>query len=212
MLNTLLTFDVTNGSKPNAALILGNDGNFYGTTSEGGQFNLGTIFRLSTNGTLATLTSFAGTNGAFPNTSLTLGADGSFFGTTYQGGNFNLGTIFQMTTNGSLSTLVSFDSTNGALPYGTLTLGNDGRLYGTTSQGGTYNKGTIYKLSTIPPLLNISLISDMVVLSWTNPVFNLQSAPEVTGTYTNISGSISPYTSSIAGDQQYFRLIRNIGN
>jgi hypothetical protein len=47
-----------------------------------------------------------------------------------------------------------------------------------------------------------------LVLSWTDPgsLFSLQSAPFVTGTYTNISGATSPYTSPISGSASFFRL------
>ncbi len=44
----------------------GHDGNFYGTTSGGGSSGYGTVFRMTTNGTLTTLVSFASTNGAKP--------------------------------------------------------------------------------------------------------------------------------------------------
>ena len=45
-----------------AGLTLGNDGNFYGTTEEGGS-GYGTVFQVTTNGTLTTLVSFNGPNG-----------------------------------------------------------------------------------------------------------------------------------------------------
>jgi hypothetical protein len=49
-------------------------------------------------------------------------------------------------------------------------------------------------------------VNDQLVLSWRNPAFSLQSAPAVIGNYTNIVGATSPYTNSITGSQQYFRL------
>jgi len=91
-LQTLCSFDITNGAIPNAALTLGSDGNFYGTTSEGGMTNstytvgMGTIFQITTNGTLTTLVSFNKTNGATPDAGLTPAGDGNFYGTTYYGG------------------------------------------------------------------------------------------------------------------------------
>ena len=53
-LSTLGQFNGTNGSGPNAVLAYGNDGSFYGTTYSGGCGNYGTVFNLTTNGTLAT--------------------------------------------------------------------------------------------------------------------------------------------------------------
>jgi uncharacterized repeat protein (TIGR03803 family) len=56
---TLVSFNGTNGNNP-TALTLGNDGNFYGTTVEGGTSygGYGTVFQVTTNGTLHTLVSF----------------------------------------------------------------------------------------------------------------------------------------------------------
>jgi hypothetical protein len=50
-------------------------------------------------------------------------------------------------------------------------------------------------------------MSNQVVLTWTNAAFSLQSAPAITGTFTDISGATSPYTNPVSGVQQYFRLI-----
>src|ERR1035441_4079430 len=46
-LTTLVSFNGTNGAAPQAGLVQGTDGSFYGTTSGGGRFNNGTVFRLS---------------------------------------------------------------------------------------------------------------------------------------------------------------------
>ena len=75
----------------------------------------GTVFRMTTNGTLTTLASFNYANGASPQAGLVQGADGNFYGTTEDGGYGN-GTVFRMTTNGTLTTLLSFRGTNGTLP------------------------------------------------------------------------------------------------
>jgi uncharacterized repeat protein (TIGR01451 family) len=154
-LMTLVSFGSTlnSGTFPSAGLTLGADGNLYGTTTAGGTNrvsgtnNTGTIFRLSTNGTLTTLVNFTGINGSYPECQLTIGPNGSFYGTTAYGGTSNLGTVFQVTTNGVLTTLASFGSTNGAMPQAGLTLGLDGNFYGTTSYGGISNVGTIFQVT-----------------------------------------------------------------
>jgi uncharacterized repeat protein (TIGR03803 family) len=168
VLTTLVLFNITNGASPNAALTMGNDGNFYGTTEEGGTTNknilygaspwvgqgFGTVFKVTTNGTLTTLVFFNGANGQFPMGALTLGSDGNFYGTTLSGGNTNLnsgngyGTVFKVTTNGALTTLFSFTGTNGWGPQAGLTMGSDGNFYGTTEGGGDNLMGNIFKVTT----------------------------------------------------------------
>jgi uncharacterized repeat protein (TIGR03803 family) len=137
------------GDSPQAALTLGSDGNFYGTTALGGSNNAGTVFKMTTNGALTTLVSFSTTNGSSPSSRLTLGNDGNFYGTTDEGGSSDYGTVFQVTTNGTLTTLVSFAYTNGAYPYSSgLTQGGDGNFYGTTYGGGKSYDGTVFRVTT----------------------------------------------------------------
>jgi uncharacterized repeat protein (TIGR03803 family) len=108
-LTTLASFNGTNGAYPLAAMTLGIDGNFYGTTPEGGFTNstfpsgMGTVFQVTTNGTLTTLYSFTGrADGEGPQATLTLGNDGNFYGTTGGGGLTNstypsgMGTVFRL--------------------------------------------------------------------------------------------------------------------
>jgi len=97
VLTTLVSFAYTNGESPYGSLVLGNDGNFYGTTYYGGNDGYGTVFQMTGNGTLAPLVSFALTNGAYPQSGLTLGSDGSLYGTTSGGGTGSDGTVFQIT-------------------------------------------------------------------------------------------------------------------
>ncbi len=153
-LSTLVSFNGPNmngpdSAMPEAGLTLGNDGNFYGTTAYGGDNGMGTVFQVTTNGTLTTLVTFNGTNGANPLGTLTLGSDGNFYGTTEEGGSNNFWTVYQVTTNGTLTTLVSFNRNNGLFPLAALTLGSDGNFYGTTaySRSGLYS-GTVFQVAT----------------------------------------------------------------
>src|SRR6266404_6186797 len=96
-LTTLYSFCATSnnvfcsdGSNP-GHLVHGADGNFYGSTTAGGTNDLGTIFKITPQGTLTTLHQFSGdqgvADGSFPLLSLESG--GLFYGTTIAGGTNN---------------------------------------------------------------------------------------------------------------------------
>jgi uncharacterized repeat protein (TIGR03803 family) len=175
-LTSLHSFTGTNdGADPNAGLVQGSDGYFYGTTYDGGEYTnqygygYGTVFRISTNGALTSLHTFTDTNndGAEPWAGLVQGSDGNFYGTTACGGVpgwnnefglYGLGTVFKIDTNGVLTTLHSFNvGSGGADPITGLVQGSDASLYGTTYDGGAdifnnlsqlYGFGTVFKIST----------------------------------------------------------------
>ena len=157
-LTTLHIFSGADGSYPNAGLVLGRDGNFYGTTVDGGTANDGTVFKISPGGILTTLYSFDnGADGGNPFGGLVQGGDGNFYGTTYQGGtsancNGGCGTVFKISPGGILTTLYNFGGGNGSYPYTGLVLGSDGNFYGTTSSGGAsincpIGCGTVFRIS-----------------------------------------------------------------
>jgi uncharacterized repeat protein (TIGR03803 family) len=139
----------TNGANPQAGLVQGSDGNFYGTTTYGGTNGTGTIFKISTNGTLTSLYSFTGGNdGAAPEAGLVQGSDGNFYGTTLNGGTNGAGTVFTISTNGAYASLHSFNGLDGAGLFAGLVQGRDGNFYGTTFNGGTNGGGTVFQIRT----------------------------------------------------------------
>jgi uncharacterized repeat protein (TIGR03803 family) len=142
------------GANPSAALAQGNDGSFYGSTFSGGTQNDGTIFKITTNGLLASLYSFTnGIDGANPQSALVPGSDGNFYGFTSGGGADGYGAIFQITPNGVLTSIFSFAGGNGGANVYALAQGNDGNFYGTTAGGGAGGSGTLFQLSLgLPPL------------------------------------------------------------
>lgn len=144
------------GAAPVSGLLAGADGMLYGTCSKGGTTNLGTVFRISADGTVyGVIHSFLGqTNGgdgSSPGASLTQGLDGDVYGTTQAGGNNNLGTLFKLNTDGSIYSILhhfSGSPNDGRVPLGNVAQGPDGLLYGTTEYGGANNVGTIFRVDT----------------------------------------------------------------
>ena len=169
----VFAFSMTNGAYPQATMTLGNDGNFYGTTAQGGSNNWGTIFKLSPDGKLITLHSFSAADGGTPVATLTLGSHGDLYGTTSYPG-----TIFKLATNGAFSTLFSFSPTSGS-SYAGLTLGPDGNFYGSTLGGGTSGAGTIFVLSspdiTIQPQVHVLGAGQALTYNVTLGAFTTQS-------------------------------------
>jgi uncharacterized repeat protein (TIGR03803 family) len=78
-------------------LTRGTNGEFYGTTSKGGLFGAGTVFKITRSGVLTTLYSFSGLNDGGKPLCALQARDGSFYGTTSLGGTFGKGTVFKLT-------------------------------------------------------------------------------------------------------------------
>jgi uncharacterized repeat protein (TIGR03803 family) len=146
----------SDGMLPSAGLILAGN-TLYGTAQMGGSAGVGTVFKLSTDGTgFTTLYSFTsrqdpnGTNtdGAFPGI-LVLSGD-TLYGTTDAGGSWAQGTVFSIKTDGtSFSVLHAFGdrpASDGFEPSGLVLLTNT--LYGMTAQGGAFRCGTLFALNT----------------------------------------------------------------
>ncbi len=140
------------GSHPQSGLILGSDGRLYGTTSEGGSNDWGTVFGLNEDGSVFTvLRDFPGTNitEITPVARLFEGSDGMLYGTTSATTNA-AGTIFRLAKDGSAYTNI-YIFTNAAYLgpglIGGLIEGPDSALYGTGASGGNYNQGLVYKIN-----------------------------------------------------------------
>ena len=165
VLTTLYNFcqlkNCPDGSAPRASLVLASDGNFYGTTQEGGKYGDGTVFRVSPAGTFRSLYSFCAlTNcpdGAGPSAALVQGNNGELYGSTYDGGTvscpffgtFGCGTIFKITLSGTLTTLYSI-GTNAGLLTQPLVLARNGNFYGASENGGTCGGngcGTVFEVT-----------------------------------------------------------------
>jgi uncharacterized repeat protein (TIGR03803 family) len=101
-LTTLHSFDYETkgnyGALPLAGVVLATDGNFYGTTYQGGMgcvFGCGTVFKITPAGKLTTLYLLGGPDGAGPY-GLFQHTGGAFYGATFAGGTTNQGTVFSV--------------------------------------------------------------------------------------------------------------------
>jgi uncharacterized repeat protein (TIGR03803 family) len=148
---------------PIGGLVQASDGNFYGTTNQGGNngTDAGTVFRITPGGSVTLLYSFCSqpncADGADPMAGLVQATDGNLYGTTWGGSIDRPGTAFKISPNGTLTTLYQFCSrpncTDGGQPAGGLVQATDGIFYGTTELGGTgdcfggYGCGTVFSLN-----------------------------------------------------------------
>jgi uncharacterized repeat protein (TIGR03803 family) len=143
-ITTLASFNGTNGSEPEGALIMDSSGNLYGTANTGGASSDGTVFELAHgSGTITTLASFNGSDGEYPEAALVMDTSGNLYGTT----TYNDGTVFELAHgSGAITTLASFNGTDGQAPDGALIMDSSGNLYGTASGGGV-SDGTVFELA-----------------------------------------------------------------
>jgi len=144
------------GAYPWAGLIQGPDGNFYGTTKGGGRNNVGTVFRMTPEGTVTILHHFAlnqvPTGGARPQTNFIQGRDGLFYSVTgyNQDSNGDYGTVFRISKKGHFEVVYRFGPSPGGYgPVAPLVQASDGNFYGTTYFGGrgTNAAGTVFRMT-----------------------------------------------------------------
>jgi uncharacterized repeat protein (TIGR03803 family) len=163
---SLYSFDYTHGGTPYYPLVEGTDGNFYGTTSQGGASGMGTVFKISSAGKLTVLHSFTGPpDGQRPFCALVQASDGNFYGTTSEGGANDAGTAFKISSQGKLTILHSFSLTDGIgyQSLGGLVQGSDGNFYGTntltTDIAGEPN-GVLYEMTPAGKVTSVVAFQD----------------------------------------------------
>jgi uncharacterized repeat protein (TIGR03803 family) len=180
IIHTFIQSAKKDGFNPYNGLTAGTNGVFYGTTSNGGTSNVGTVFRLTppsgsgTAWTESVLYSFTGeADGEIPRAGVVLDRVGNLLGTTVWGGVVNnscshgCGVVFELSPPSvkgapwAETVLYSFlggnltGSEDGAWPYSDLVFDPAGNLYGTTSSGGQegdFGLGTIFQLT--PPTVS----------------------------------------------------------
>ncbi len=145
-------FENDYGANPLSGLVANGDGYLYGTTNAGGPYSEGTVYRISTDGTVIQLlhafTFGSAADGDNVYASLLWGGDGYFYGTTQAGGAHSAGAVYRLKSDGtSFSLLHSFTSAEGG-SYAAVMRGLDGRLYGVSFHGGANQDGLLWGLNT----------------------------------------------------------------
>ncbi len=152
------------GASPWSGLARDGAGNLYGTTTAGGQFGFGMVFKVTKRGTgwvLDPLYSFPdpsqGNDGALPNAPVVIGPGDALYGTTTTGGD-NQGIVFKLSPPAHVCETTSCPwvetilyrftgGSDGGNPYSPVILDTAGNIYGTTQSGGTTGLGTVFELS-----------------------------------------------------------------
>jgi len=195
--------NAADGGFPFGTIYETSEGVLYGTTSEGGTFDWGTLFRLNRDGTgYSVLRHFNPVNGEgyLPVAPPVEGPGGLLFGTTYFNEGDDTGTIYSVRKDGSgFRFLYTFqdNGTDGVEPNGPLLFGSDGTLYGTTFNGSGPVYGSIFRLK---PLVLRSRKSPVGVIIQCEGFAGLRYALEATdtlppqwqevATVTNLTGTV----------------------
>lgn len=171
-LSMQILYSFPSGVNPSGTVITDTSGAIYGTTSYGGEFGRGTVYRLTppkgkqAQWTYTLLHSFASGSGELPDGGLAMDSSGNLYGVTYQSAlNDNRGTVFKLVRPASggawqKNTLYEFQGgLDGANPKGGIVFGptsDDGTMtiVGTTYHGGSTTNvetnfpgaGTIFRL------------------------------------------------------------------
>jgi uncharacterized repeat protein (TIGR03803 family) len=132
------------GSAPMGGLATDGFGDFFGTTTQGGFSQRGTIYEIS-GGTEFVLANFNGRDGDDPEGGLIVDPVGNLYGTTSNGGSNDCGTVFAFSAGDTLVQLYNFGNykTDGIAPASSLVF-EKGILYGVTTEGGEYGWGAIF--------------------------------------------------------------------
>jgi uncharacterized repeat protein (TIGR03803 family) len=149
----------SDGSQPFGGLIFDSAGNLYGTTSQGGASNAGTVYKLTPGKggvwTETVLYSFAGgADGMGPQSDLNFDEAGNLFGTTTSGGSPGNGIVFELMAgqNGiwTETVLHRFVTSEGTSPRAAVIFDQNGWLYGTLANDGTSGAGAVFRLKPHP--------------------------------------------------------------
>jgi len=146
-LTVLHSFSGADGSGPASALVIGQNGILFGTTTAGGAHGQGTVFSINAGGLFNVMHSFSGADAANPFGPLLYANNQFLYGMTNSGGTTNQGVIYQISPTGQFSVLHNFAGFDGNSAYGGLMQAQNGNLYGFTAGGGANGYGTVFRIT-----------------------------------------------------------------
>ena len=213
----LHTFSETNGDGylPDGGLLQDKDGTLYGTTSSGGTFDGGTVFKLNPDGSgYAIVHHFNPTNsdGSWPKGDLLAAPGGILLGVTYQGGINNYGVIYALGTNGSHYTVLRrLNQSDGTYPT-SLTGIRDGAIYGTAAAGGDLDLGTLFRMPcfkvggyALPAAFHLTISGSTGQLYAVDAADGLPVVWSQIGTLTNLTGTAELIDPRAAHTKRWYR-------
>ena len=157
--NVKNNFSIENvGTYPQGRMAEAPNGNLYGTTYSGGDYDDGVLFEYNPNAnTYSVLYNFEEvTSGKDPNDVIYF--NGKLYGTTSHGGQYDLGTFYEFDINTNIyKRLFTFTNSTSTYPRGGLLLADNNKIYGVTLFGGNYDDGQIYEYD---PILDTLIIKD----------------------------------------------------
>jgi uncharacterized repeat protein (TIGR03803 family) len=138
----------SDGAGPNSGLVPDSQGNLFGTTTLGGDFGSGTVFKFGSSGQFTALHQFTGDlNGGAPTNGLAL-IRGKLYGGAFTNNPFVApSVVYSMNPDGSAYTIVhQFTGPDGDYAIGALQPSRSGGEFGITDMGGTNDNGTLYSI------------------------------------------------------------------
>ena len=212
----------TDAAQPKGTLIQGTDGNLWGTSYTGGVNSAGTIFKMTTAGTVTVVYQFpacgAGTTGCNPVAGLVQGTDGNFYGVAQTGGANNQGAIFKVTPGGVLTALHSFSETtdNGAYPIEPLALGTDGNFYGVATDcfGGGCSPADLFQITpkgVFTDLYNFPVIGGNNNSDPDSPLLLSTNGTFYAAAYENGTSNSGTVYSLVDGQTAFINLVQTSG-
>jgi len=163
VLHTFCTVDPCLDGEAPGGIMQAADGTLYGTTFSAGEFNGGTLFKITTAGAFSVVHSFCSltncADGQWPEFPPIQGSDGNLYGTTSSGGPAHAGVLYDLTPSGRFNVVHTFlcGSTicnRGGHPVG-VTQDGQGNLFGVTESGGIYGFGTLFEITSAHNFINL---------------------------------------------------------